>query len=84
MPKFNKPVTVDEIYLVSIADIFENKMFYVLAPCRKDCSQMLLSLSTKRYAVMGVTLINNLRKFEEFMKELIDDQKPNGLCFGDK
>ena len=69
-----------EKYLVVIGDIQNFKLFYVLVPSRKAFSELLANLSSEKYTVSQINLLNDVKDFDEFMKEL--KQKPDDLNFG--
>lgn len=71
-----------EKYLVLIGDIKESDIYYVLAPDRNSFARLLQSMSTMRYTLLGITLLNNFREYDEFMNSLSEEDKPKGLNFG--
>ncbi len=74
----------DEAYLAVIYDVKNNKAFRILVPSRQDLSEMLGLLKSDQYALTDMMILGLYKDFTEFMKELVDNNKPKGLTFGDE
>ena len=75
---------IHEQYLVLVAEIETMKMSYVIVPNRRQFAKMLNMMSSEKYAVISIQLISNLKYFSEFIIELKNEDKPDGLYFGDE
>ena len=72
----------NESYLIGIMDVEKSDLFYVLSPTRQEFAKLLSNLSTKRYLVIGVQMLNNVKDHMDTLKKLRDENKPEGLNFG--
>lgn len=73
----------DEAYLIGIFDVEESKLVYIMSKTRKEFGRLLMQLSTKRYTVVGVQMLQNVEEYGNFLKALGEQNKPNDLEFGD-
>lgn len=72
-----------EQYLVGIVDVSEGMdAFYVVVPSRKDLVNMMQLLSSKKYVVGELRVLQKLKSYDSFLEELVTNDKPEGLNFG--
>jgi len=81
-PSTNDKKEFNENYLMGILDMKEQAVFYVLSTSRSDFAHLLLSLSTKRYAIAGVQLLQHVKNYTTLLKQLKDQDKPEDMNFG--
>ena len=78
----SKPKDIDEQYLLVINDFEINDAFYLLIPGRIEFAELLNSLPKDRYSIVQIHLLSNVKNYKEFIKELREESKPDGLSFG--
>ncbi len=73
---------IEEQFLIVVLDLATYYQFYLLVPGRKEFAKLLNLLSPQKYLIAQVHLLSNVKKYDEFIKELKDEAKPDGLNFG--
>jgi len=72
----------DENYLIALVNVKKFDIFYTLAKGRKRLAQIMNNLSTKKYCVLGIQMLQNVKDVDELMKDLIEDNKDGEMNFG--
>ena len=73
----------NESYMLLLGELkgIDSKTFKVFVPDRKTFIELLTLLKDDKYVVINVEAFN-CKKAKKFIKELRDEDKPNGLNFG--
>ncbi len=72
----------DENYLLALVDLATCEAFYTVVRGRKSLARIMENLSTKKYYVSGVQMLQKVKDEDELLKELIEDSKDTGMEFG--
>lgn len=72
-----------ESYLLGTYDQEKQEVFYVIAKNRQDLGKLLLNMSNDRFLMLGIQLLGNVEDYNTLLKNLIKNQKPDDMEFGD-
>ena len=78
---FFQQSTLETQYLVTIGNMKTQEVFYVLAPTRKKFAE-LVGMLEKKYVIMKIAFLDNVKGYTEFVQKLKEENKPDGLEFG--
>ncbi len=71
-------------YVIKLFNNQNHLVFFIIASTRKKAAALFAVLPTKKYSVIGMDGLYDVRDFDKFMHELIKGRKPKDLNYGKK